>query len=185
MESSWYTVDAHNLKPSCLLSGGFPQRLKEAFESSKPGRRTRRSLKVRVPLGPRVPGGAAPPADRGGGRGNPPRSAKALSRKEPLICASVAEETRRKTLWVRSPGPWVSAIGVLLELPWADRKRARNSRNRNSRTSQENGPGWSEAQAQHRISQQLLPSAGGRLIYSVRESAAWGPRGVRVWERKH
>lgn len=34
--------------------------------------------------------------------------------------SSVGEETRRKTLWVRSPGPF-SAIGVLLELPWADR----------------------------------------------------------------
>ena len=33
----------------------------------------------------------------------------------------MAEETRRKTLWVRSPGPWVSATGVLLERPWADR----------------------------------------------------------------
>lgn len=53
------------------------------------------------------------------------------------------------------------------------------------RANQENGPGWSEAQAQHRISQQLLPSAGGRLIYAVRQSAAWGPRGVRIWERKH
>ena len=265
MESSWYTVGAHNLKLTCLLSWGFPQRLKEAFESSKPGRRTRKSLKVRVPPGPRVPGGAAPPADRGGGRGTPPRSAKALSRKvgspqlrapsssssaspgfvskkeaealrvehrnpcqEPLICASVAEKTRIKTLWVRSPGPWVSAIGVLLELPWADRSvsppniipgwehdfpvsmptilsphtRARKNlltlrapvsfnpaqeegeefEEQNSRTSQENGPGWNEAQAQHRG--QLLPSAGGRLIYAVRESAAWGPRGVRIWERK-
>lgn len=45
------------------------------------------------------------------------------------------------------------------------------------RTSQENGPEWSEAQAQHRISQQLLPS--------VREAAAWGQRGVRIWKRKH
>lgn len=35
--------------------------------------------------------------------------------------SSAGEETRRKTLWVRSPGPWVSAIGVLFELPWADR----------------------------------------------------------------
>ena len=53
------------------------------------------------------------------------------------------------------------------------------------RSSQENGPGWSEAQAQHRISQQLLPPAGGRLIYAVRQAAAWGQRGVRIWERKH
>jgi hypothetical protein len=50
------------------------------------------------------------------------------------------------------------------------------------RTSQENRPDWNEAQAQHRISQQLLPSAGGRLIYVVREAAAWGQRGVRIWE---
>lgn len=53
------------------------------------------------------------------------------------------------------------------------------------RSSQENVPGWSEAQAQHRISQQLLPPAGGRLIYAVRQAAAWGQRRVGIWERKH
>lgn len=52
------------------------------------------------------------------------RASKPLSRVLDLRLSggsSVGEETRRKTLWVRSPGPWVSAIRVLFELPWADR----------------------------------------------------------------
>ena len=76
------------------------------------------------------------------------------------------------------------------------KKRARREE---GRTSQENRQGWSKARAQHGISQQHLPSAGGKAHLqmaprcgqrpsatgeAVREAAGWVQRGVRIPDRK-
>lgn len=43
-------------------------------------------------------------------------------------------------------------------------------------------PGWSEAQARHREpSSSSPPLLAGRLIYAVRQAAAWGQRRVGIY----